>query len=294
MNDLLSKIGINPEAVILLRHKPWETQLAKVLPWLASEKPHLFNTFQSSHGIPLERAMQKLENRGYIASFIGHEAKKALFIGLYTIGSSRPLTIDQFWKIKANQELRDTFGMHGFTDLGNRKIIQWFNLELMPSFYSDWKGKMVVGWPPPERSWWRRAHNNKMPILSLHEESLLDPPMPKWNEIELTWEQLKYLPTRLKSALAHWCGIYYIFDTSDRKGYVGSAYGEYNLLGRWLNYVQSGHGGNHLLKGRDPANFHFSILELVTPTMEADQIIQLENSWKNRLHTRNPHGLNDN
>ena len=33
---------------------------------------------------------------------------------------------------------------------------------------------------------------------------------------------------------AQWRGIYYIFDTSDAKGYVGSAYGEYNPLGRWL------------------------------------------------------------
>jgi len=89
-------------------------------------------------------------------------------------------------------------------------------------------------------------------------------------------------------------GIYYIFDTSAEKGYVGSAYGADNLLGRWQNYATSGHGGNRLLKQRDPHQFRFTILELVAPNMEADEVIRLESTWKERLHTRQPHGLNDN
>ena len=31
---------------------------------------------------------------GYIACFIGREAGKALFIGLYSIGPSKPLTVE--------------------------------------------------------------------------------------------------------------------------------------------------------------------------------------------------------
>ena len=118
--------------------------------------------------------------------------------------------------------------------------------------------------------------------------------MPEWDTIELTSKELGVLPTRWKSALSHWRGIYYIFDTSDGKGYVGSAYGKDNLLGRWLNYASSGHGGNRLLRGRDPANFRFTILQRVSPDMEADEVIRLESSWKQRLHTRKPFGLNDN
>jgi hypothetical protein len=44
-----------------------------------------------------------------------------------------------------------------------------------------------------------------------------------WGQINLTWEQLSVLPTRWKGALSQWRGIYSIFDTSDAKGYVGSA-----------------------------------------------------------------------
>ena len=67
-----------------------------------------------------------------------------------------------------------------------------------------------------------------------------------------------------------------------------------NLLGRWLNYAASGHGGNRLLRQRDPQHFRFTILERVSPDMYAEDVIRLESTWKERLHTRAPHGLNDN
>ncbi len=53
--------------------------------------------------------MQKAD---YVASFIGHEAGKALFIGLYRRGEYRPLTSEQYWQVPANIEL-GTFGMRG-------------------------------------------------------------------------------------------------------------------------------------------------------------------------------------
>src|SRR5262249_39657138 len=113
-------------------------------------------------------------------------------------------------------------------------------------------------------------------------------------EIALTWEELSVLPTRWKAALSQWRGVYYIFDTLDGKGYVGSAYGENNLLGRWENYAARGHGGNRRLRERDPRSFRFTILELVSPNREPGDVTRLEASWKQRLHTREPHGLNEN
>ena len=185
------------------------------------------------------------------------------------------------------------FGMRGFQREERRPSILWFDL-VQTDFYANWKGKLIVGWPPPERSWWRRAHRNEMPVLAVLEESVLDKAMPPWDEISLTWEQLGILPTRWKSSLSQWRGVYYIFDTSDGKGYVGSAYGKENLLGRWLNYSVSGHGGNVLLRKRDPKNLRLTILQRVSPDMEADDVIRLESTWKERLHTRQPFGLNDN
>lgn len=133
-----------------------------------------------------------------------------------------------------------------------------------------------------------------MPILAVREESAFDARMPAWNEIVLTWHELSVLPTRWRDAIRQWRGIYYIFDTSDGRGYVGSASGGDNILGRWQGYVASGHGGNVLLRQRDPKNFRFSILQRVDPDMEPEGVVQIENTWKKRLHTRDPFGLNDN
>jgi hypothetical protein len=229
-----------------------------------------------------------MSGAGYIASFIGREAGKAVFVGLYSIRESKPITCDEYHNIQAKIDL-EAFGMSG----EKRSSILWFNLVLM-DFYSSWKGKLIVGWPPPERSWWRRAHRNEFPILAVLEDSAFAAAMPDWDSIDLTWEELRILPTRWKAVLSQWRGIYYIFDSSDGKGYVGSAYGENNLLGRWLNYAASGHGGDRLLRRRDPQNFRFTILQRVSPDMDAGEVIRLESSWKQRLHSRKPHGLNDN
>ncbi len=78
--------------------------------------------------------------------------------------------------------------------------------------------------------------------------------------LSLTWEALRVLPTRWKTALRQWRGVYYIFDEKAGKGYVGSACGEENILGRWLNYAASGDGGNKKLRERQPADFLFTNL----------------------------------
>jgi hypothetical protein len=263
------------------------------LPWLAAERPHVFNAYQQTQGEKVENVMQSMKGRGYVASFIGNEPGKAAFVGLYSIGAFKRLSHKQYWQVPAYREMK-SFGMKGFTaDDPKRQSILWFDLKLR-DFYSHWKGRLVVGWPPPERSWWRRAHKNRMPVLAVLDESLLDAAMPEWSDMNLGWQALAALPTRWKMALSQWRGIYFIFDTSDRKGYVGSAYGKSNILGRWLNYGARGHGGNRLLRGRNPKNFRFSILQRLSPDTEPAEVIRIESTWKQRLHTRQPFGLNDN
>lgn len=291
-NNLLATQDIDPQYVLVLRHRPNERALRRVLPWLAAEKPNVFNAYQQTQVERVEQAMENMIGRGYVASFIGHEPGRAVFVGLYSIGESRPLTREQFWQVPAYKELR-TFGMRGFAEERPVASVLWFDLTLM-EFYADWKGKLIIGWPGLERSWWRRAHRNNFPIIAILEDSALDAALPPWDDLEFTWEELNVLPIRLKYKLREWRGVYFIFDVSDNKGYVGSAYGEDNLLGRWLNYAEHGHGGNILLRRRDPRNFRFTILQLVSPTMPANEVNQLESSWKRRLHTRQPHGLNDN
>lgn len=67
----------------MLRHRPFEPDLNTVLPWLAAEKPDVFNAYQQTQGEKLEKVMT---GAAYVVSFIGHEPGKAIFVGLYSIG----------------------------------------------------------------------------------------------------------------------------------------------------------------------------------------------------------------
>jgi hypothetical protein len=292
-NDLLKSQGIPEEQVLVLRHRPPERKLRNFLPGFAEDEPELFNAYQQTQRPTVERMIERLKGKGYTASFIGLEPGKAWFVGLYKIVSSKPLTYEQFWAEPTHAKLK-TFGMDGWTNEAERSAVLWFDLELT-DFYRDWKGKLVIGWTPPERSWCRRAHRNSFPILSILEESAFSKAMPHWRAINLTWQQLHGLPSTWRAKLHEWRGIYYIFDTSDDKGYVGSASGESNLLGRWLDYAASGHGGNRLLRRpRNPENFQFTILQRLSPDLAPAKVIRVEGTWKDRLHTRHPHGLNEN
>jgi hypothetical protein len=290
LNDLLLRKGIGPQHVLVLRHRPWEVQLNKVLPWLAAERPDLFNAYQQTQ--QKERVEGAMSRAKHVAAFIGQEPGKALFVGLYSVQGSKPISRQEFWAVPANVELK-ALGMNGFTEDSTRSSCLWFDLELT-DFYANWKGRLIVGWPPPERSWWRWADRNEFPVLAVLEDSALDAAMPEWDAINLSWEELAVLPARWKSVLSQWRGVYFIFNMADGKGYVGSAYGQANLLGRWQNYAARGDGGNRLLRQRDPRGFRFTILQRVSPDMEPSEVIRLESSWKERLHTREPYGLNDN
>ena len=191
LQDLLRAQGIAPETVLVMRHRPQESALFKVLPWLAAEHPDVFNAYQQTQGERVEAALQTAK---YVASFIGRESGKALFVGLFGIGGTKPLTQEQFWRVPANLELRK-HGMRGFSPTEERPTVLWFDLSITP-FYAQWKGKLIVSWPPPERSWWRRAHRNEMTVLAILEESALDEEMPRWEDVTLLWEQLSVLRRR--------------------------------------------------------------------------------------------------
>ncbi len=290
LNDLLVlDPDIDPKGVLVLRHRPSELGVRKVLPWLAAERPSVFNAYQQTQGANAEKAMKRAS---YVASFIGHMPGKAVFVGLYSVGSSKPLTVEQFWRVPGYRELRE-FGLKGFTGDDGRSSILWFDLQ-PTGFRAEWRGKLVVAWPPPELAWYRVAGRNRIPVHAILEDSLLDARMPSWDELILTWEELRALPGQWRAALAQWRGIYFIYDESDGKGYVGAAYGDANILGRWQNYAERGHGGNALLRGRDPHNFRFSILQRVSPDTNMEDVVRFESTWKGRLHTRHPRGLNEN
>lgn len=272
-----------------MRRRPNEPRLNRIFEWLVSERRDLFDCYQSTHGAKTESALKRAQ---YLASFIRHPNKSGLFVGLYEIPSTRTITVPDCLARPRHQELK-SLGMSGIFATEGRSSLEEFDLSLT-DWHTDWIGRLIIEWSGLERSWYRWAYRNEFPIRSIARESLLQTTMPPWHSLVLTWRELALVPQSWAAALSQWRGIYLIIDERDGKQYVGSAYGSENILQRWRNYVRTGHGGNKLLRLRNPEDFRFSILQRVSPDLPDADVIQLEQSWKLRLQTRAPAGLNEN
>lgn len=286
-NDLIKLKSIDPKKVLVFRHTPQEQSLRRVFNWLAVEKPAVFNAYQQAQAPKTESALKEAE---YVATFVGSEAKKAVFVAMYKNNGYSSISNTQFWDKFENDQLRQ-LGMKGPDD--NRESMYWFDLE-MTDIYSEWAGRLVINWSGLERSWYRWADRNAFSVYAITTDNQLIQEMPAWGDLVLSYNELLSLPGKWREALRHWRGIYLIFDNEVRKAYVGSAYGKENIFGRWEEYATTGHGNNVELKKLDPKNFEFSILQRLSPDMSADEVVSIEASWKKRLHTNEPYGLNKN
>lgn len=120
---------------------------------------------------------------------------------------------------------------------------------------------------------------------------------PGYENVDLSWHDLKRVIGKdaWKTALENQKGVYLITDTKTNKRYVGSAYGDKMMLGRWKNYAENGHGGNIELKKLIEAqsfeyvklNFRYSILDIYKSTTDDKIIIGRESWWKEVLLSRN-------
>lgn len=115
---------------------------------------------------------------------------------------------------------------------------------------------------------------------------------PGYDKVDVSWEELARVIVKdsWKTALQNQKGVYLITDTNNGKRYVGSAYGEYMILGRWQNYIKTGHGNNMDLKSLSfdyiKKNFRYTILEIFKSTVSDSDIIAREHWWMNILLTR--------
>ena len=125
-----------------------------------------------------------------------------------------------------------------------------------------------------------KSRTKRFTIKAILEDSVLDKDMPAWNQLVLAWAELHSLPQSWIAALKQWRGIYFIHDSADGRGYVGSACGDENIYGRWMNYAASGDGGNKLLRARKPQSFRFSVLQLVSQDMESEKVIAVRTAGK--------------
>ena len=289
LNEMLERSGFDLSEVLVFRHRPMEVKLNRIFDSMVSERPDLFDCYQSSHGPRTEAALTKAK---FLASFIRFGSGLALFAGLYQVNGAKYLSAKEHRANPLHQELID-LGMSGDFSSSDRDHVLAFDLS-ETEWGADWKGRLIIKWPRPDRSWYRWANKNEFEIEAISIASQFVREVPAWNEITPTMAELRVLPGRWLDALRHWRGIYIITDQADHRQYVGSAGGQENLLQRWLEYAKSGHGGNKHLRGRDPSKFRFAILQRLSPDDDQRTVVAAESSWKERLQTHWPDGLNEN
>ncbi|MFM6829066.1 MAG: GIY-YIG nuclease family protein [Novosphingobium sp.] len=283
---LLELADFDPAQGLIVRHTPIEKSLKRVLPWLVAERPDLFRAYQQIQWSSLEAAMKRGK---YIASFVAQDTGSATFAGIYRIGDWQQLDYAGYRDFPGNREL-EALGMSGRTPETADCLA--FDLEKL-DVHADYVGRLVISWPKPYQNWWRWATKGGFLVTAIDSESRFVRDMPAWEELVLNWHELRSLPASWQARLAEWRGIYMIYDVDRKAGYVGSACGSDNLLGRWLGYARTGHGGNVALRSGKPESLRFSILQRTSPDLEPGDVIALESRWKNRLHTRE-FGLNRN
>jgi len=264
IQELLFNRGLDKNAKIkLVRHKDGRQDLYN----LYKTEKDKFLAYQNSQSKDVFNGVD------FIVSFIGEEGNLSRFIGVYQI-TNREKFADDCLEYK----MREVIGQ--FDDLKERVIILWKNARA-----------------------WLQWINNNMEVIEIH-PGLHYKQFTDYFDFILNFDELKEIVKNQysdwKKVLSITKGIYLISDTKTGKLYVGSAYGENGIWGRWSNYaLTNGHGNNKLLKELidfDPTygnDFQFSILMLLPITITADEAIKKERLFKNKLGT-NSFGLNNN
>jgi len=160
--------------------------------------------------------------------------------------------------------------------------------------YEKYFGRIIVNYHNTATNLIRNADSviNECEIVQILEDTFDNDLFPGYENVHLSWNDLNRVINKniWKTALENQKGVYLITDKKNGKLYVGSAYGENMLLGRWSSYVKNGHGGNKELRDLDfdyiKENFYYSILDIYKSTIDDNIIIKRESWWKNILQTR--------
>lgn len=138
------------------------------------------------------------------------------------------------------------------------------------------------------------------------DKGLNDKSFPGYKDVLIGFEELKKkleISDEWRTALSCRKGVYLISDKKTGYMYVGSAYGQNGILGRWQTYLKCGYDRNEVENGKYPnkelqklvkkrglsyikKNFRYSILETFTDDVSDEYIISRESYWKEALLSR--------
>lgn len=240
-----------------------------------------FELYQSLQAKPIFSGCKQ------IISFVGDGSTRARLIGVYDVEEELPFHKSLVpndcpyndWRSNSHYFYR-LKKRHEFIDLERRVVIDWGTAAL--SWHQHLKDKQILEVSPPGRSF---------------------QPFSDYLNFTLSYPELKSLYSTSKAhydwvaSLSAVAGIYLILATKTGEQYIGSAYGQAGIWGRWAQYVTSGHGNNvelQKLVASDndyPSGFRFSILQVLPKSLTKTEVIAWESQYKQKLGSR-AHGLN--
>lgn len=274
--DVLKKAGLDPAKVKLIRHS------------LADEG---FRRCYDKNMVREYTAHQKAgfsKGYDYWAVFLSEGGNYARLYGVYRVGESVPDTPDV--RPEGYPDGEAFTGENAFFDLQSIDALR------------EYEKRMVIDWGKSARMWHQKGTTEKT-IVAI--DSADKHPFVGYEKVILTYDKLKEIVEDKinyelwQAALSNVKGVYLILDMANGKQYVGSAYGDRGILGRWEYYVNSLHGNNKLMKEvictypERYKYFQFSILQIFSKSTVDSIVVHAENQWKEKLGTID-FGMNDN
>jgi len=220
-----------------------------------------------------------------------YNKNKSYKVGQITVG---------FVKIKPKENLWLLFHIGRITKDLNIQNGVGYEYETMTE-YEKYFGRLIIKFGNKAQTMIRKAKSviDDCEISQILPDTFDNDIFLGYEKVNITWNELQRVLEKdnWKTALQNQKGVYLLTDVSNGKMYVGSAYGENMILGRWRAYVKTGHGGNTGLKrltfDHIKQNFRYSILDIYKSTIDDQIIIDRENRWKEVLQTRK-FGYNEN
>jgi hypothetical protein len=218
-----------------------------------------------------------------IVSFYGLSNNRACFYGVYSVLSHKPSN--------------DGVDLPGCPSLTRwRNNCKYFYILERDKRFDEFRDRIIIDWGPAALSWHQKLKNK--PIVEIASAGRKLEPFSDFLEFSLSYQELHDLfgnedaHRDWKIPLSNVAGVYLILAQKTGDLYIGSAYGETGIWGRWKDYAKSGHGDNVKLRrllasdSDYPHAFRFSVLHILPRTMSSKEVIQREKEYMIKLGTR--------
>ena len=238
-------------------------------------------------------------------------------IEIYRNQDTKVMLDGHYWNYKKRKSYKNGQITLGFVRLNNDDLWLLFHIgritkdlnkldgvgyeyEIIPN-YKKYIGRLIIKFRNKSQTMVRLANSviDECEVVQILPNTFDSDIFPGYDKVNVTWRELSRVITKegWKTALQNQKGVYLITDTFNGKMYIGSAYGENMILGRWKSYLKTGNGDNIELKKLSfeyiKNNFKYSILDIYKSTTDDQIILSRESWWKSVLQTRE-FGYNNN